>query len=140
MQQVMLGYPWRPVLVASADFDGTNDYMTRGAGLTGAADSKTGILSLWVRKDGGDGAANRVISSTTTLGGTTERAIIGWGVSNLFHVELLDNAGADVLNMETVSAFTASSTWLHILASWDVAALETHLYVNDVSDKSVVGT
>ena len=30
----------------AVDFDGTNDYMTRGS-LTGAADSKTGLISGW---------------------------------------------------------------------------------------------
>ena len=124
--------------MASADFDGTNDYMTRGAGLTGAADSKTGILSLWIRKDGGDGAAQRVLSSATTAAGATERAAVGWAADNTFVIEFYDNAGAVAVNMATTSTFTASATWFHILASWNSTAGSqvTHLYVNDVSDKA----
>ena len=32
------------------NFDGTNDYLTRGATLTGAADSKLMTISVWVRR------------------------------------------------------------------------------------------
>ena len=41
----------RPRLYADgACFDGTTDYLTRGAGLLDTADSRSGTMSFWCRK------------------------------------------------------------------------------------------
>lgn len=136
-QAILFGMPWRPILVDSADFDGTNDYMTRGAGLTGAADSDTGILSVWVRIDGGDGNFRRILAGLTTVGGTAIRFGSGINTSNLFSI-VVTNTAAAISWAATSSAYTASSTWLHLLASWNIASAGNgHLYVNDVSDATV---
>jgi hypothetical protein len=53
---LLLGSGGTPfIAVDAADFDGTNDYMSRGAALTGLSSGKSGIVSLWFRIDGGDG-------------------------------------------------------------------------------------
>ena len=41
----------------AVDFDGTNDRLERGAGLTGQADSQDFILSLWFKINGDPGAS-----------------------------------------------------------------------------------
>lgn len=119
------------LVVDSADFDGTADYMLRGAGLTGAADSKSGIVSAWVRIDGGDGGARRAIENT----GNAFLFVIN--ASNNLGVSAENAAGASILNISSTTAYTAGATWLHFLASWDLATSAEHLYVNDVSDLTV---
>lgn len=133
----LLGVPWKPIVSASAQFDGVNDYMTRGAGLTGAADSKSGILSTWVRLDGGDGSPALLLCSTTTLAGSAVVFQFRRNIANKFEILGPNAASATILNLLTVASYTASATWLHVLFSWDLAtAGASNLYINDVSDKS----
>lgn len=138
-QALMFATYDNPMIVCdSADFDGTNDYMTRGAGLTGAADSKTGIFSAWIRLDGGDGGIMRLLTGSTTLGGAGERVAIFRNSTNTFFVQMYDSGGVGRLNVNTVATYTSGATWRHILSSWDMAVTNTvHLYVNDVSDLNI---
>lgn len=123
-----------PYSVDSADFDGSNDYMLRGGGLTGASDSKSGILSTWVRLDAGTGT-QRLIGSSVSAGTAADR----WRssrvtISGPFVVIGNNSAGATILQLTSTTSYAASATWRHLLASWDLAAAAAHLYVNDVSD------
>ena len=139
VQALMMGYETPLIIVDSAHFDGTNDYMTRGAGLNGAADSKTGIVSFWVRLDGGDGTAMEVLTGVTTLAGATQRFVVVRGGTNKFSIGAW-NAGGTVILDYNSSAYTAGATWLHVLASWDLSASARNLYINDVSDVNAVST
>ena len=125
----------QPLLICdSADFDGTNDYMTRGAGLDGAADSKTGILSMWVRLDGGTGAQQFAANATTLAGGTIRWAS-SWNTgSGPFEVVGFNAAASQILALPTSTSFTADGVWRHWLCSWDLANAAAHSYINDVSD------
>lgn len=119
----------------AADFDGTNDWMERDADLTGLSDSRTGILSFWIRLDGGNGAAMRVLGSS---GGSYR---IAREATDKFNFRLFNAAFTSEFSFSTVNTYTASGTWLHVLASWDTNATAgnkiAHLYINDSSDSSV---
>ena len=122
------------VLCDSADFDGTNDYMLRGGGLTGAADSKTGIFSCWYRIDGGDGNL-RYLMQGVVSGITSRFRVWQAQTTNLIEVTGMNAAGGTILNLQS-SAYTAGATWLHILASWNLATPISSLYINDVDDNT----
>jgi hypothetical protein len=124
------------IVVDSADFDGTNDYMTRGADLTGIADGKTGILSYWIRLDGGDGSLQFALASAVSAG------VIGAvrftrGVANVFEVIGRDATTATVLFLKTSATYLAGAAWHHVLSSWDLLNNVSHLYVDDASDQVV---
>lgn len=123
-------------IVDSADFDGTNDYMVLGAGLTGAADSKSGIFSCWVRLDGGNAAEMEICNGVTLLGGSFRRFTARRMSTNVFNV-LCNRAsdGTAAMQISTSGTYTSAATWLHVLASWDVSTVGARsLYINDVSD------
>ena len=113
---------------AIGDFDGAADYLSRGSDLTGNADGKVGTLSAWVRFDGSDGANQAFLSNVTN------NFYIRKQISNKLHLVGKQVGGASALNVESSTTYTASASWLHLLASWDMA-VGWHLYVNDVSDK-----
>lgn len=117
-------------IVDAADFDGTNDFMARGADLTGNADSKKGLVSIWYRPDAGNNI-DLLIYNTSGFG-------VVWydGGADKFFFAFYNSAATPLLQMGTASTYAALS-WYHVLASWDLAASATHLYINDVSDKSV---
>ena len=127
-------------MVDAVDFDGSNDYMTRGAGLTGAADSKSGILSFWVRIDGGDGTLQRIICTTNALGGGSAalQFRVAKTAGNVMQVVAADAGGTvGTMVFSTVDTFLASATWRHVLAAWDVSTGTMQLYVDDAD--SVTG-
>jgi hypothetical protein len=110
-------------------FDGVNDYLTRGASYTGAADADNGIISFWYRPDATpSGTADTILHA---VGG---RVTINHSTSGAITIDLESTVGAKCLDLDS-SAITAGQ-WNHILASWDLSATTAHLYVNDVLDEA----
>ena len=114
-----------PITVTANTYDGTNDYLTRGD-LVGNADGKTGILSLFIDLNGGDGADMRIVAAT----GAT--VFVERDSSNKFHIICKNSAGTTILELWTTITYVASGGWIHLLASWDLANAKTHLYITDV--------
>lgn len=121
--------------VAAADFDGTNDYMRRVGGLTGAADSKSGIFSLWIRLDAANGVENDFFMGTTTLAGSDFKFFVIRTSAGSLLLRSFTSASAEVVQLVS-NNFLGSASWRHILGSWDesVGASARHLYIDDVSD------
>ena len=116
--------------VSAVVFDGTNDYMERGAALTGAADGKKGILSFWFKMNGGDAAAQRFLSDN--LGYT-----IAWRqADNTLRIACADGAGNPDNLLRSTGTYTADATWHHVLTSWDGAITTNFLYVDDSDDRA----
>ena len=115
----------------AVDLDGTNDYYKFDFDLNDIADSKKGIFSCWVRLDGDDG-------SRLILVGNTDAGVQIYRESDdKFYVRLENAAGTIIAEWRTVSTFTASASWIHVLASWDLATQATNLYIDDVSENEV---
>ena len=121
----------------AADFDGTNDWMTRGADLTGIEDSKLGTVSIWFRLDGGDSAARRLFSCNLTS--AAAGFFINRESTNRLRIVGRTSAGTTILDMVTTPTYIAGATWYNLLASWDMAAA-SHLYVNDAAPALTTNT
>ncbi len=115
----------------AAHFDGTNDYLTRGANLTDVVDGKRLTVSFWVNITGAD-STNQTIAATGDLGtgfyivrtaGTQVIQVVGLDASNNFDM---------ILNSSTQTL--ASSGWVHYLFSVDLNTGSAWVYRNDVSD------
>jgi len=120
------GTPLR--IVDAADFDGTNDYMLRGADLTGIADGKSGILSVWLRIDGGNGTTRVLLSN---LNSTFVAYLLS---DNKIWIAGQDDFHNTVMAFHTTNTYAAGATWLNILASWNLSTGVLQLYINDVAD------
>ena len=117
----------------------TGNYLTRGAGLTGAVDSKQMTFSAWIRVNSLLGA--RLIASVGTLGGSNGQSrVILSGAANRFQIIGVNSAGTIVLSIES-SAIPFGDEWVHVIGSADLTdANKCHIYVNDVTDLQVVNT
>lgn len=119
--------------VNAVDLDGTNDYLTRGAGLTGAADSTQGILSFWLRLDGGDASTMYLFADDSLF------VEVARNTSNKIYVNLYGTF--ILLSLTTTSTYTSGAGWTHVLMSWDTNFSAgnklSHIYKNDVDDKVV---
>jgi len=109
------------------NFDGTNDYLTRGGGLTGAADSKLFTGSIWARRASASGVWETV--SMLTNGGIN----IFYFTDNSFLITAANAAAELILNIGT--SVINDTDWHHFM--WSVDLVDTgkrHLYVDGVSD------
>lgn len=121
------------ITVNAVEFDGTNDYLTRDAQLTGIADSKSGIFSCWINKNG-DGTADALLAIDSTVNSSgTDKFEIRIDANNSVIV-IGRNAGGSVIVL-TIGPQTveASDGWVHILAAWDLAASKLVIYVDDAA-------
>lgn len=133
MQYVFIGGRYQAPAVT---FDGTNDYLTRGAGLTGLADSKAGTVSFWLNMNGGDGSEQLIFGV-----GPSGSADVYFGAirfsTNKVVVFGYNTSGTLILSGATSTSVTASSGWVHFLCSFDLTnASNRSVYLNDVSDAS----
>lgn len=113
----------------ATSYDGTNDYYTLGSDLTGNANSKLGILSVYVLYPTAVGTVKEII-----FGENADIKIYLSGVGQYVAV-LRDvlNAAAITINSSIVAA---SSSWVHVLMSWDTGNAKSYLYINDTSDNT----
>lgn len=106
-------------------FDGVDDYLTRGADLTGNADSKVGIVSFWVELNGGDGGIQQIQVAAN------EYIQIQRGADDKWNFDLVNSSGTSILKMKSTSTYTVSSGRHHVSASWNLAGTEGWLYIDD---------
>jgi hypothetical protein len=107
------------------DFDGTNDYLTRGADLTGNADGKLFTWSFWFRTTASSGVVyqNDDGSVNISLGGTGALTLFGF------------DAGFTVGFQVNTSDGLNDGAWHHCCGSVDTANVANrHLYIDDASD------
>ena len=120
---------------ASANYDGTNDYLTRGQGLTGAVDSKKGsvVFSFSTSKSGG-------IAFLHATGDRVRFRKRSTGVgSQIIMIQAFNSTPTKILDIRTTTQVGDGEVHT-VMASWDLGAgggPVTHLYLDGVSDKSV---
>lgn len=126
--------PVTPFAANAVDFDGINDYLTRGAQLTGAADSKSGILSIWAKK-AADGVPLGMVTVDSGGGGINEKLTYNLAVNDRLNLICRNAAGAQILAVDNATDILVATGWANILSSWDLAAGTIQVYVNDAEDK-----
>jgi len=123
-----------PTAVPAVDFDGTNDYLSRGAALSGISNSNFFSFSCWMRVDGGDGTV-RVIFNDVNV---TVRLFLELDTSNRLEFGARDAAGTSIFHIRTTGTFAAASTWYHVCGSINTSTAAYTLFINDVSDSNIV--
>ena len=127
-------YDFRAVEAAARDFDGTNDYYARASDLIGIADGGTGMCSFWIRIDGGDGGQQYILEDANN------RIIIERDASNNFTFTMKKMDNTTLLAMSSDAEYLATTTWLHVLAAWDLPNTVGFLYISDSADLEAGGT
>lgn len=118
----------------AVQFDGSNDYLTRGAELTGITDGQAGTISAWINLTGGNATDMVWLAS----GITSTRFVASRLSSNVFQIFARRADATEILKLVTVATYTSASGWIHFLSSWDLGtAGRRRIYVNDAADLSV---
>jgi hypothetical protein len=112
---------WTPVT-----FDGINDYLTSGSGLTGTADGKQ--MTIVARYAKATTATNELLLAD---GAASENNILMFRSEGTIQVSLKNPAGTEILKL--VATDPANSNERFIFFSTDRAITATHLYIDGVS-------
>ncbi|KKN74546.1 hypothetical protein LCGC14_0389630 [marine sediment metagenome] len=116
-----------PISVDAVTFDGSNDYTTRGADLTGAANGKLGIASFWINTN--------TIAAQVIYRGTNQLMRILLLNDNTIQVRGQNAAVSTILQMASTTVLSTGK-WHHVLASWDLANTVGHLYCDGQEDQA----
>lgn len=130
-QQMLLSYGGGAAAFAcdSADFDGTNDGLTRASALTGQTASKQCIISFWINFDNIAGGYV-FFARDSTAGWNACHLTCG---ADLIIATNTDGVGFAYRASTTGSPFTAAAGWQHALIAWDGAAGVESIHVDDVA-------
>lgn len=126
------------ILCDAATFDGSNDYMTRGAALTGGTnDEDYGVISVWVKHSAsGDGTNRDIFSSETDAG--FEKTWLRINTQDKFNLQLEGEVTFQVV--DHFSGIKGGDTsWHHVLYSWDNAGQNFSFSYDDVGSDSPPG-
>lgn len=116
-------------VVPAVHFDGDNDYLLRGADLTGSANSKLGIFSGWFKMDADGGQIDWITN-------TSNNFQIAKLTDNKFRI-FGANPGT-VLSATSTGTIVIADGWTHLCAAWDLANGIAQMFINgnDVSPSS----
>jgi len=123
-------------VVDAVDFDGTNDFLTRGADLTGNGDGQQATVSVWFRLDGGDGSGLLLYSQD----GATENVLTRKSGNNRLRTIFRDTGGTIEQEFQTTPSFTASATWHHVIFAFDLSVPVCKIFVDDAAITLSVNT
>ncbi len=128
-----------PHSVFASEFDGTNDWLSRSSNLSGIADSKVGLISLWYLSND-DGAPAQTIFEGRFTTGIVIR--LQKTTSDIIDLLIFDPTGVTTLLSLDSSAETVKVVdgWNHILLSWDLnaATSRAELYINNVDVSNII--
>lgn len=151
-QQMLLGLGGSAggFTVDAADFDGTNDYLSRTSSFTGLVDSKTGLMSAWINLDTilidsqSDEQSTVLVGEVVGGGGLGPVALIelkavkapvfGGAVGKYRLIYQASDTGANTIFGSNSATDLTFNTWVHVMASFDVNTASLQFYVNNVSD------
>ena len=115
----------------AVSFDGSNDYLIKSSDWTSNANSKVGIMSVFIQFQGGDGAFVNMASITDGDLGMAKGAS-----GNKLYMKV----GSTISAANGSTDIADDDTWHHIIFAWDAAADTRHGYVDGSSDFSLSGS
>ena len=116
-----------PYSAVAVTFDGTNDFLGRDAGLTGASDGKGGTFSVWINMTGSTDATEYALFGNEALFGTGCK--FRRDTSNNFQVNLVSPASGTAKRFNGTTTIDNASGWHHLLFAHDGTTLD--LYIDD---------
>jgi hypothetical protein len=119
----------------STQFAGDRLYHT--GNLTGIADSKQLLMSIWFKltSAGDNGSLRQLLNAYD--GGTNRRVELMITAGDILRI-VIRNAASTIIIDETnaTGTFTSATGWVHVMASYDLAASKYHLYINGTSNQN----
>ncbi len=113
-----------------AGFGGTSEYLSRGGDLTGISDSAVGTLSFWFKRNAT--GTQQVIMQDDNA---TSRFLCEFTAGNDIRLVGRNTSGTIVLDIETTTAITDTTSWHHCLIAWNLTTSNTSfIYIDGAED------
>jgi hypothetical protein len=123
-------------IVDAADFDGTDDELTKGSVLTSVANSASGIFSCWIKLDTQSSFHNPLSGRNNAAFHPALLFRIDQSTQSL-NVTATTTGGTELWEIISNSLVFGTGVWYHILMSWNAPISGgAHLYVNGVNKLS----
>ena len=120
-------------VTTAKEYDGTNDYATRGADLTGIADGKAGTISFWMD-------INNNGNQMDIMDTPNRRFYIRRHSDDKVTIRGQTSGGTNLLIMSSNLVHQWPEGWVHVMIAWDLATPEAYMYIGDVSDEAAGAT
>lgn len=113
-------------------FDGSNDYLNRGASLTGLSDGTSGTLSFWVRPRQTYNASNvgGIICASGTGIDQGLYVVLANAIDGKMQIRASDSSTNAILDIRASMADLVTDSTYHVMASW-VTGGNRRFYVNN---------
>jgi hypothetical protein len=125
--------PARSFSMPAVKGDGTDARLARGGELTDAvSDAKVGFMSFHVRRE-------TLLTRQFIAANTGERFLVEFTAADKIRVVFVNAAGTtigDVTSDDTI----ADTDWHHVLISWDLAATNLDIFIDEVESGLTVAT
>lgn len=124
---------------AASTFDGSNDYFTRTAALSGAVDSKKATISCWFKVS--SAAYTQYVYTIYT--GATTYFYLRFTTSGYVQVYGKDAAGNIVVYVDSSTSGWTNGAWHHVMISFDNSQAQPeylHFYIDGVNRLGTVNT
>lgn len=116
----------------STYFDGTNDYLLRGAALTGCSDGKVGTVSCWMKMDPSSSDTTEYIVLANLV---TARFKFSRLTTGRVAVVANDSGGSSAISLASTAGIVDNAGgWCHVLATWDAASAVSVIYINGANE------
>lgn len=125
MHGVLGGAADNAAVLNAVHFDGTNDWMTYLVAMTGEADAKLGIFSMWFKLDATSTGVREHFWSSTRIGAEKQ-------ADDTVRIFGANSGASTKLDMRSTGT-TLTTAWTHILGSWDLGNSIIDLYLNDTN-------
>jgi hypothetical protein len=123
--------------VNAVDFDGTNDYLLRGADYDGSLDSIKGTIVLWTKMNGGDGATLLFMGTSAA----TQSVNLARVADNTWRFILKDSAIDILVFVNSDFTTVIADGWKCLMISWNLVATPVVLmYLGDTAATLTVTT
>ncbi len=108
----------------------SGDSFRRGSDFSGNADGKLGLVSIWFKRFGLIGQ-EKLLWSVRSI-----KFNIRYQTDNKLRIS--DDNSSVNLDLRSTTAVTDTSSWHHLLASWNLNTTTAQLYLDGVEDADVV--
>ena len=120
------------------NFGGTNEYLARGADLTGNADSKLVTGAFWVRFNSATSGTEEIWSTSTTIT-TAPRFRVSRFSNEQLVIVGTNSSATSILVVVSSNGVFADTDWHHVCFSFDMSdTAKRHIYIDDVADLTAI--
>jgi hypothetical protein len=108
-------------------FDTADNYLLRSSGLSGPADGTQGLFNIWLKRADTGRQQNLLM-----ILGISEHLDCFINASDEIQIDGYNTSGSLIMRLKSTATITDTTSWHHLVVSWDLSDLAKHwMYLDD---------